>query len=101
MLLKNCKCLVGNSSSAIREGSFLGIPSVNIGNRQSSREHGKNLITVKDAKEEIYKAINIQLSKKKYKSEKIFGDGNSAEKMIKVIEKLDVNFDVKKNLFYD
>ena len=41
ILLKNCRCLVGNSSSAIREGSFLGIPSVNIGNRQNGREHGK------------------------------------------------------------
>ena len=43
ILLRNCRCLVGNSSSAIREGSFLGIPAVNIGNRQNGREHGKNL----------------------------------------------------------
>ena len=32
-LLKNCKCLIGNSSSAIREGAFIGA-SVNIGSRQ-------------------------------------------------------------------
>ena len=101
MLLKNCKCLVGNSSSAIREGSFLGIPSVNIGNRQSGREHGKNLITVKDNIESIFRAIQIQITKKKYKSEKIFGDGKSAEKMIKIIENLNKNFDIKKKLFYE
>ncbi len=100
ILLKNCSCLVGNSSSAIREGSFLGIPAVNIGNRQKGREHGKNLISVKDNKKSILKAIQIQIKKKKYKSEKIFGDGKSAEKMIKIINKLSPKFDIKKNFFY-
>ena len=33
-LLKNCCCLVGNSSSGIRESSYLGVPVVNIGDRQ-------------------------------------------------------------------
>ena len=32
-LLQGCKVLVGNSSSGIREGSFLGISVVNIGER--------------------------------------------------------------------
>ena len=45
-LINNASCLVGNSSSAIREGAFLGIPAVNIGNRQNNREHGKNIIHV-------------------------------------------------------
>ena len=36
-LIYNSKCLVGNSSSGIREGSFLGVPAVNIGNRQNGR----------------------------------------------------------------
>ena len=31
------KCLIGNSSSAIREGAFLGLPAINIGNRQINR----------------------------------------------------------------
>ena len=41
-VLNNAKCCVGNSSSFIREGSFLGIPCVLIGDRQKGREHGKN-----------------------------------------------------------
>ena len=99
ILLRNCRCS-GNSSSAIREGSFLGIPAVNIGNRQNGREHGKNLISVKDDMKSILKAIQIQINRKKYKSEKIFGDGKSAEKMIKIINKLSTKFDIKKNFFY-
>ena len=43
-LIKNCSCIIGNSSSAIREGSYLGIQAVNIGTRQKGREHGKNII---------------------------------------------------------
>ena len=59
------------------------------------------MITVKDNIESIFRAIQIQITKKKYKSEKIFGDGKSAEKMIKIIENLNKNFDIKKKLFYE
>ena len=34
--------LVGNSSSGIREGAFIGTPVVNIGTRQTARERGSN-----------------------------------------------------------
>ncbi|MDC3091811.1 UDP-N-acetylglucosamine 2-epimerase, partial [Rickettsiales bacterium] len=43
-LLNNCSCIVGNSSTGIREASFLGIPTVNIGSRQNNREQAKNVI---------------------------------------------------------
>ena len=45
-LLKNSRCIVGNSSVAIRECSFMGVPAVNIGTRQQSRERVKNVINV-------------------------------------------------------
>ena len=45
-VIKNSLCIVGNSSSAIREGSFLGIPAVNIGTRQINREMSSNVISV-------------------------------------------------------
>ena len=41
-LIDNAACLVGNSSSALREGTYLGVPAVNIGTRQQGREHGPN-----------------------------------------------------------
>ena len=37
-LIYNSSCIIGNSSSAIREGSYLGIPAVNIGERQKDRK---------------------------------------------------------------
>jgi UDP-hydrolysing UDP-N-acetyl-D-glucosamine 2-epimerase len=45
-LIGNAACLVGNSSSGIREGAYLGVPTVNIGSRQQRRERGGNVIDV-------------------------------------------------------
>ena len=63
-LINNSLCLVGNSSSGIREGSFLGIPTVNIGNRQSNREYGKNVISVSHEANKINKAIKKMIKLK-------------------------------------
>ena len=62
-LIYNSNCFVGNSSSAIREGSFLGIPSVSIGDRQKGREHGNNVKFVSYNGKKIKKAIINQMKK--------------------------------------
>ena len=36
-LLKNAACMVGNSSAGVREAPFLGIPSLDVGSRQTNR----------------------------------------------------------------
>ena len=36
-LLKNCRFIVGNSSSGIIEAPYFGVPSINLGNRQKNR----------------------------------------------------------------
>ena len=54
-LLKNAGCILGNSSSGIRESAFLGTPSVNIGSRQHGRERGKNVVDVGYDNSEIVK----------------------------------------------
>jgi UDP-hydrolysing UDP-N-acetyl-D-glucosamine 2-epimerase len=97
-LIFNASCLVGNSSSAIREGAFLGIPAVNIGNRQHNREHGKNIVHVDYNSKNILKAINQQVKKKKYSKNKIFGDGKAGEKIAKILSK--IKLDIIKSLNY-
>ena len=47
-MLKNCKVLVGNSSSGIIEASYFKIPVVNIGIRQKNREKGSNVLNAED-----------------------------------------------------
>ena len=55
LLLKYARCIIGNSSAGIRESSFLGTPSVNIGSRQKNRERGKNVISVNYDQKKIFK----------------------------------------------
>ena len=40
-LMNSCKLLIGNSSSGIREGAFIGTPCINLGNRQRDRKRGQ------------------------------------------------------------
>ena len=97
-LIYNSSCLVGNSSSAIRGGAFLGIPAVNIGNRQHNREHGKNIIHVDYNSKNILKAISKQIKKKKYSRNKIFGDGKAGERIGKILS--NIKLDIIKSLNY-
>ena len=85
-LIYNSSCLIGNSSSAIREGAYLGIPAVNIGNRQNKREQGKNVINTKYNSTEIFKSILRQIHRKKYPQNKIFGDGKAGKNIRYIIK---------------
>ena len=88
-LMKKTTCLVGNSSSGIREGAFIGTPTVNIGSRQDKRERGKNVLDVPNEKELIYQAIQKQLKHGPYKSDPIYGDGNAGKKIADILSSCD------------
>ena len=93
-LIFNSECLVGNTSSGIRECSYLAIPFVNIGDRQSDREKGLNVFSSKTDKKLIEKNILLAIkSKNKLKSSKLYGDGNSSTKIVEILKniKLDIN----------
>ncbi len=97
-LLYNASCLIGNSSSFIREGSQLGVPAVILGKRQISREIGKNIIYCDYSINEILKKTHKQVKKKKFKKQNIYGYGNSAKKIVEVLEK--INPSSKKQITY-
>ena len=73
-LMKEAKLIIGNSSSAIREGAFIGTPAVDIGTRQTTRVVAKNVLRVSYDNKKIFKAILKQVGKK-YKSSNIYGSG--------------------------
>jgi len=99
VLLESAACIVGNSSSAIRDGSFLGTPAVNIGTRQNSRLAGSNVINVGYDERKIFLAIIKQISKKKFKSSKIYGDGSAAKKIVSILKKIK-NINIQKKISY-
>jgi UDP-hydrolysing UDP-N-acetyl-D-glucosamine 2-epimerase len=90
-LIKNSKCLIGNSSSGIRESSFLKIPAVNIGDRQKNRERGNNVIDCTVDSSSIVEAIKRIINTKKFKQNNIYGVGNSSKKIIKILSNVELN----------
>ncbi len=97
-LIKNCSCLIGNSSSALREGAFLGVPAVNIGTRQSGREHGPNIIHVGYDRAAIRDAVNKQIAHGPYPHSPIFGDGGAGERIAQVLATSEIK--LQKQLHY-
>ena len=97
IILNNCSCIFGNSSSGIREASYLGIPTVNIGTRQNNREVSKNVINVNYSAKEIAKAV-IKQTNKIFKKNYLYGDGNAGQRIAKILSTC--KLDIKKNLNY-
>ena len=87
-LLLNSEVLIGNSSSGLRDGSFLGVPAINIGSRQKFRLKGKNVLDISvGTTENIIRAIKKH-SKKRFKRSSIYGTGDSAKKIVNILKKL-------------
>ena len=94
-LMKKTSVLVGNSSSGIREGAFIGTPVVNIGTRQESRQRGKNVIDVDHDYNEILKAVRKQIKNGKHPRQDIYGDGKAGKKIAKILSKCDLKIQKK------
>jgi UDP-hydrolysing UDP-N-acetyl-D-glucosamine 2-epimerase len=97
-LMRKTACLVGNSSSAIREGSFIGTPAVNIGGRQEGRQRGSNVIDVGYDQGAIAGAVRRQLQNGHYEREPIYGDGQAGERIADVLASVDLS--IEKRITY-
>lgn len=84
-LLKNTACMVGNSSSGIRESAYLGTPSVNIGSRQHGRERGRNVIDVDYDSVQIEDAVRKQIAHGRYEPDHLYGDGHAAKRIVETL----------------
>jgi UDP-N-acetylglucosamine 2-epimerase len=90
-LMRKTSCLVGNSSSGIREGAFIGTPCINIGTRQTARERGTNVIDINGGTVEILNALREQIAHGPYQSEPVYGDGMAGEKIANILASKTVN----------
>lgn len=97
-LMKTTSCLIGNSSSGLRDGAYIGTPVVNIGTRQNNRLSSKNVINVKYNFKEILKVIKQQIRHGKYKSSNLYGKGNAGKKIAEILSKSQPS--VQKKIFY-
>lgn len=97
-ILNNAVCAVGNSSSFIREASFLGTPSVIVGDRQEGREHGMNAIYVDYNVDEIAKTVDDQIRHGRYEKDSRFGRGNAGKIIADYLAKTDLS--INKRMTY-
>ena len=80
-LLCGATAIVGNSSVAIRECSFLGVPAVNIGSRQDKRERGHNVIDIGHDRAAIAEAVREHTRRGRPPSDSLYGDGRAGERI--------------------
>lgn len=97
-LLANARCIVGNSSSGLRECAFLGTPCVNIGSRQAGRERAENVMDVAYDTEAISDAIEAQLQHGKYAPSELVGDGTAGKQIAEILSGHE--FKIQKQISY-
>ena len=84
-LMKNAKRVIGNSSAGVREASVFGVPSINIGTRQSNRGQYESIVNVDENEQKILKAMEDV--PKRFSPSLDFGRGESAKSFMDTISK--------------
>jgi UDP-hydrolysing UDP-N-acetyl-D-glucosamine 2-epimerase len=97
-LLCGATAIVGNSSVAIRECSYLGVPAVNIGSRQLGRERGQNVIDVDHDRKEISDAVQTHIKRGKPKRDLLYGDGKAGGRIADCLSRVELK--IEKRLTY-
>lgn len=87
-LLYNCQCAVGNSSSFIKEGAFLGVPAVLVGRRQEGREVGGNVVLAQNNAFSIESSIHYQLGNRP-NPDYCFGNGMAGKLVAEILSKIE------------
>ncbi len=95
-LLGATSVLVGNSSSGIIEAPSFGVPAVNIGDRQESRERALNVLDVPHERDAIQRAIGRGLQDRDFlrrvqRCENPYGDGHASERIVGILRDLAID----------
>lgn len=94
-LLRLCDAIVGNSSSGIIEAPSLKIATINIGNRQKGRTQASSVVNCNLDYTEIKNAF-LKVKDKAFRNfvkhtKNPYGDGNTAERIINILERINWN----------
>ena len=99
-LLKHAEFIIGNSSSALMEAPYYGVPAINIGTRQSNRANLPSVINCHST----FVAINEAIEAINYlEPEPIqhFGEGDSSKKFFSILQQESVWETNKQKTFVD
>lgn len=95
-LMRRASCLLGNSSAGILEAPLLGLPVVNVGNRQRGRLHAENVEFVPHNKEWIVRAVRRAIWDSDYRARiarcsNPYGDGKSSQRIADTLASIPID----------
>lgn len=90
VILRDCRCLIGNSSVGVRECSYMGVPVVNIGSRQDGRERGANVVDTDFNVDHIIGAYKTIITRE-IKKVSLYGDGHAGIKIAELVATMNLN----------
>lgn len=83
-LLNRADILIGNSSSFIREASFLGTKAIIVGSRQNQREHGENVVFCQPNFKEILAAYE-EIGLSEINPSRLYGNADAGLKIAEIL----------------
>jgi UDP-N-acetylglucosamine 2-epimerase (hydrolysing) len=84
-LMKNAACMVGNSSAGVREAPFLGVPSLDVGTRQTNRGSSPSITAVQAADRAAIERFLREEWGKPHTPHTAFGEGLAADRFVAVL----------------
>jgi len=105
-LLNIASALIGNSSAGIIEAAAFRLPAINIGLRQVGRLVAENVLHVGHSRDEIRAAVDCALYDENFlkrvgKCEQLYGDGSTADKIVKVLKQVQLSSDLMRKQFIE
>ena len=85
-LMKNASIMVGNSSAGVREAPFLGLPSIDIGTRQTNRALAPSVFRAAASDQNKIIEIINQVWTAPFRPNTAFGHGDAANAFIEVLK---------------
>lgn len=90
--MRAAELMIGNSSSGIIEAASFGLPVINVGQRQAGRERSLNTIDAEPNKPALLAAIakarSTSFREEARKAPNVYGRGNAAETIRRVLEQV-------------
>jgi UDP-N-acetylglucosamine 2-epimerase (hydrolysing) len=84
-LMKNAACIVGNSSAGVREAPFLGLPSLDIGTRQTNRALAPSVsLAAASDGDAILRFLAAEWGRRHPRHD-AFGEGRAADRFVAVL----------------
>ncbi len=85
-LMKNASCMIGNSSAGVREAPFLGLPSLDIGTRQTNRAQSGSVFSCAANNRKTIDAFLTDNWGHRHAPHTGFGEGRAAERFVEILQ---------------